>query len=146
MFNSNVVFLCSNVQNLTNTEKYKVSLKLHRQFFHPHSERLLSLPQDFEINDEGLKSHIKDLDEKCEICNKHKRTKPQPAVGFPLAKAFNENIAIDHKAWSHNKKIRLLYMLVHATRYSVSCVCSKNEELIVKKMFQYWIGDFWPSH
>ena len=40
-------------------------MKLHRQFSHPHSERLLSLLLDCEINDEELKSHIKDLDEKC---------------------------------------------------------------------------------
>ena len=30
VFKSNVVFLCSNVQNLSNTEKYKVALKIHR--------------------------------------------------------------------------------------------------------------------
>ena len=41
-------------------------------FFHPHSERLLSLQQDCEINDEELKSHRKYLDEKCEICIKYK--------------------------------------------------------------------------
>ena len=41
-------------------------------FFHPHSERLLSLQQDCEINDEELKSHRKYLDGKCEICIKYK--------------------------------------------------------------------------
>ena len=40
VFKSNVVFLFSNVQNLSNAEKYKVALKLHRQFSHSHSERL----------------------------------------------------------------------------------------------------------
>ena len=68
---------------------------LHRQFSHPHSERLLSLLQDCEINDEELKSHIKDLDEKCDICIKYKKTKPRPVVGFPLAKTFNETMAMD---------------------------------------------------
>ena len=59
--------LCSNVQNLSNTEKYKVTLKLHRQFSHPHSERLLHLLQDCEINDEELKSPMKDLDKKSDL-------------------------------------------------------------------------------
>ena len=67
-------------------QKNIVALKPHRQFSHPHSEKLLSLLQDCEINDEELKSHIKDLDEKCEICIKYKRTKQQPVVGFPLLK------------------------------------------------------------
>ena len=72
---TNAVFVCSNVQNLSNTKKYKVALKLHRQFSHPHSEGQSSLLQVCEINDEELKSRIKDLDEKCEICIKHKRDK-----------------------------------------------------------------------
>ena len=104
VFKTNAVFLCSNVQNLSNTEKYKVALKLHRQFSHPHSERLLCLLQDCEINDEELKSHIKDLDEKCDICIKYKKTKRQPVVGFPLAKTFNETMAMDLKEWFRDKK------------------------------------------
>ena len=56
------MFLCRNIQNLSNTEKFKVALKFHRQFSHPHTERLLSLLPDCEINDEGLKSHTKELD------------------------------------------------------------------------------------
>ena len=72
-FKTNAVFLYSNIQNLSSTEKYKVALKLHRQFFHSHTERLLSLLQDCEINDEELKSHVKDLHEKCAICTKYKK-------------------------------------------------------------------------
>ena len=63
MYLSQILYFFA-VENLSNTEKHKVALKLHRQFSHPHSERLLSLLQDWEINDEELKSHIKDLDEK----------------------------------------------------------------------------------
>ena len=43
VYKTNTVFLCSNIQNLSSTEKYKVALKLHRQFSHPRSENLLSL-------------------------------------------------------------------------------------------------------
>ena len=44
---------------------YKVALKLHSQFSHLHSERLLGLLQDCEKNNQQLESHMKDLDEKC---------------------------------------------------------------------------------
>ena len=47
VFKTNAVLLCSNVQNLSNTKKYIVALKLHWQLSHPHSERLLSLLQDW---------------------------------------------------------------------------------------------------
>ena len=76
VFKTNAVFLCSNIHNLSTTEKYKVALKLHRQFSHSHSDRILRLLQDYEINDEELKSHVKDLDKRCEICIKYERTKP----------------------------------------------------------------------
>ena len=76
VFKTSAVFLCSNIHNLSSSEKYKVVLKLHRQFSHPHSERLLSLLQDRKIYDEELKSYIVDLDDKCEICIDYKRTKP----------------------------------------------------------------------
>ena len=76
VFKTNAVFLCSNIHNLSSSEKYKVVLKLHRKFSHPHSERLLSLLQDRKIYDEELKSYIVDLDDKCEICIDYKRTKP----------------------------------------------------------------------
>ena len=52
-------------------------------------------------------------------------------------------MAMDLREWPHDKKIWLLHMTDHATRYSVSCgVTSKRKELIVKKIFQYWIGIF----
>ena len=131
------------MQNLSSQEKYKIALKLHRQFSHPHSDRLLSLLKDCNINDEEIKSHIISLDEKCDICIKYKKTKPRPVVGFPMAKNFNETIAMDLKEWCHNKKIWLLHIIDHATRYSVSCVISsKKKELIIKKIFKHWIGSF----
>ena len=50
---------------------------------------------------------------------------------------------MDLKKWSHDKKIWLLHMIDHATRFSVSCVVTfKKKELIVEKIFQYWIGIF----
>ena len=142
-FKSNIALFCTNMQNLSSQEKYKIALKLHRQFSHPHSDRLLSLLKDCNINDEEIKSHIISLDEKCDICIKYKKTKPRPVVGFPMAKNFNETIAMDLKEWCHNKKIWLLHIIDHATRYSVSCVISsKKKELNKKKIFKHWIGSY----
>ena len=54
------------------------------------------------MNDEELKSQIKDVDEKCKTCIKYKRTKPRPVVGFPFAETFHETMDIDLKEWSHD--------------------------------------------
>lgn len=140
---SNIVLFCKSITKSSSLEKQKIALKLHRQFSHPNSSRLINLLNDCEIVDEELISFIKELDTKCEICLKYKKSKPRPIVGFPLAKSFNETIAMDLKEWSNNKKIWFLHIIDHATRYSVSSVIrSKKKEVIVKKIFQCWIGSF----
>ena len=119
----------SNIQNLSNTENYN-----YNSFF-IFTTKDLGLLQDCEIKDEEVKSHIKDLDEKCKVCIKYKKTKPQPVVDFPLAKTCNETMAMDLEEWPHDKNIWLLRIKGHATRYSVSyVVTSKDKELTVKKL------------
>ena len=92
---SNIVLFCKSITKSSSLEKQKIALKLHRQFSHPNSSRLINLLNDCEIVDEELISFIKELDTKCEICLKYKKSKPRPIVGFPLAKSFNETIAMD---------------------------------------------------
>ena len=142
-FKSNVLFSCNDLSKLNSNEKYRIALKLHRQFSHPPSNRLLALLKDCNIDDNEIKNHIISLDNKCEICTKYKKAKPRPIVSFPLAKTFNETLAMDLKEWSNSKKIWLLHIIDHATRYSVSCpIRSKKKEVIVSKIFQHWIGSF----
>ena len=67
--------------------------------------------------------------------------KPKPIVGFPLAKEFNETVAMDLKHWSGNTW--LLHIIDHLTRFSASCVInSKRKEVIVQKIFIIWIAIF----
>ena len=63
-------------------------------------------------------------------CFKHNKAKPRPIVGFPLAKCFNETVALDLKEWSSNTWF--LHMIDHLTKFSASCVIkSKYKEVIV---------------
>ena len=64
-------------KNLSNTEKYKVALKLQIRISHSPIERLVSLLQDCEINNKELQSHITYLDKRCEICIKYKKSEPR---------------------------------------------------------------------
>lgn len=134
---------CKNISDSTKDEKDKIAQKLHRQFSHPSSDKLLQLINDSGINDNELKESIIKLDTSCNICNQYKRAKPRPVVGFPLARTFNETLAMDLKQYSYSPSVWLLHIIDHATRFSVSCVIkSKAKEVIVKKLYEHWISTF----
>ena len=57
------------------------------------------------VNDDELSKHIKNLDVNCGMCNKYKKPKPRPIVGFPLSKVLNQALAVDLKEWSYSPKI-----------------------------------------
>ena len=62
---------------------------------------------------------------------------------FPLLKPLMRQWLWILKNGPMIKKIQFLNMTDHVTRYSVSWVITtKKKKLIVKKMFQYWIGIF----
>ena len=139
--NVQVTLICTNSNTLKNKES--VARKLHIQFSHPRSEKIKALLRDAEIDDKELEQHLDDLDISCEVCMKYKKPKPRPIVGLPMARNFNETVAMDLKQWSSSPNIWFLHLIDHATRYSVSCVIhSKKKEVIVRKLFEHWITTF----
>ena len=134
---------CGDIHGKSNEEKEKIAVKLHRQFSHPSSDRLKSLLKDANMKDIELFKKIEQLNESCKICKKYRKPKPRPVVGFPMAKHFNETVAMDLKEWSYSPKIWFLHLIDHATRYSASCIIyTKKKEEIVKKIFSLWISVF----
>ena len=140
---ASISLICKDIKNIPANEKPKVALKLHRQFAHPPAERLIQLILDSGIADADLSNHVHEISKNCQTCEKYKKAKPRPVVGFPIAKVFNETLAMDLKEVAYSPKIWLLHVIDHATRYSASCVIrSKKKEVIVKKLFQIWISTF----
>ena len=90
-----ISLFCNNINESSKEEKEKIAHKLHGQFSHPTSDKLLQLIKDSGVDDNELKESIIKLDLSCHICNQYKRAKPRPVVGFPLAKSFNETLAMD---------------------------------------------------
>ena len=131
-------FLSTNLRDKSDEEKVKIAAKLHRQFAHLHSGKMKLLLRDAQIIDKDLEKYLDDLDNTCEVCLKYKKPKPRHIVGFPMAKTFNETLAMDLKQWSSN--VWFVYIIDHATRYSSSCVIyTKKKEEVVKKLFENWI-------
>ena len=122
------------VEDMTRAEKKKIAGKLHRQFSHASPERLISLIKDAGIDDEELLAILRDVNVNCTTCIKYKRSCPRPAVGLPMAKEFNETLAMDLKEITgHENKLWFLHIIDMATRYSSACIVdSKNKELIVQ--------------
>ena len=121
-------------------EKKHIASKLHKQFGHPKSPRLIDLIKTARISGKDLLVLVKDSDKSFEICTRYKRPNSRWVVGFLLADGFNEIAAIDLKQF---RNIYILHMVDHATRYSAAAIInSKQKEFIIDKIFKHWIAIF----
>jgi len=118
----------------------KIALKLHKQFGHPSTEKLVKLVRDAGMEDSSLEKCIADVVRDCEVCCRYKKPRPSPVVSIPLATKFNELVALDLKACG---KVHFLVMVDHATRFCAAVVINnKKAETIVKGIFLAWVSIF----
>ena len=120
--------------------KHDIALKLHRQFAHPPSDRIIKLlnsaGEEWK-NDDELKKLVRKVSDECKTCQIYKKTPSRPIVGLPMATKFQECVAMDLKFYK-NKII--LHLIDHATRLSASMfVKSKEPKEIVSALFKIWI-------
>ena len=87
-----------------------MAVRLHRQFAHPSSEKLIGLLKQNDANEEGL-NNIKNITLECDICKRYGKAKPKPIAAFLLAKHFNGTIVMDLQRCSDSPKVCFLYML-----------------------------------
>ena len=121
-------------------DKRKVALKLHQQFAHAPSKRIISLVKDANVEDQELFKSIIDAEDNCQICKRYKRPQLKPAVGFSLTKDFNETVSMDLETY-HG--FLFLHIIDHATRFSTAAVIrSKEKEEIIDKIFRHWVALF----
>ena len=95
------------IQNSDTKEKEKMCMKIHRQFSHARGNKLKNLAKDGGINDSEFLQMMESIHDRCNICIKYKKPPPKPIVCAPLAKEFNESIAMDLKDISGNLVIHL---------------------------------------
>ena len=114
--------------------------KLHKQFGHPSSKRLIQLLKDGGINDKNYFDFVEKNSDECEICKKFRRTPSKPVVCMPMAREFNETVAMDLKEWKKGE-IYFLHLIDVATRFSRSVVIySKEKRVLINKIIEMWIG------
>ncbi|XP_024125019.2 uncharacterized protein LOC112144625 [Oryzias melastigma] len=120
-------------------EKQKILLKLHKQFGHASADRLQRLIQSSGNNDKDCLSILQQIIHECEICQKHQRSKPKPAVGLPMASEYNETVAMDlHEL---EPGVWYLHIIDHFTRFSAgNIVRSKKPSEIINSFIHSWIS------
>ena len=83
---------------------------------------------------------VKELDQSCEICLRHKKPNLRPTVGFSLVHDFNETVTMDPKPL---RNVYIFHLIDHATKYGAGAIIStKRKEVIVHKTFKHWIALF----
>ena len=116
-----------NINNINGQSNETIALKLHQQFVHPSTVKLICL-----LNNAGtpwcdnadLKKYMKNVTENCSTCQVYHKAPPRPIVGLPRASNFQETNAIDLK-FCHGKI--LLHITDHRTRLSASTVVSNKK-------------------
>ena len=121
-------------------EMEKNIIKLHRQFAHPGREPFIKLLKESGLYNREVQIYVNELYTNCEVCIQTARTPSRPVVCMPMARHFNEIIAIDLKLWRGKNILHIVDMF---TRYSVSCfVDNKSPKTIVDGMMLHWFCYF----
>ena len=123
------------------TNKWKIIEKLHKQFAHPSERRLKLLLKDAGVCDNEYMKLVEEISNCCDICKRYKKTPPRPVMCVPLARDFNEVVAMDLKEWDKRKNLWFLHLINLATRFSISAIIYRKEkQVIINEIIKKWIG------
>ena len=121
-------------------EKTRFAVKIHKQFGHATGLRLKKLLKDAGVSDKELLKIVEEVCNHCQLCLRYRKSSPKPIVIMPVAKVFNDSVAMDIKDISSK---HVLHLIDHATRYSAACVVrSKHRDTIIDNILKIWIPLF----
>lgn len=128
------------LEELSEAERIKTLLKLHRQFAHPPEKRLVILMKDAGIWREEYRQDLQDIVKNCDICKMYSTTPPRPIVAMPMATRFNQKVAMDLKKWNNQWILHIIDMW---SRLTVSVfIDRKLSSEVIDKLMVHWIGVF----
>ena len=129
--------------DLTDTdekERKRVFFKLHCQFGHASSQKLIDLLKDAQIWCTEYKDSLEKVVNSCEICKRFAKTPPRSIVSLPLANTFNEVVSLDLKKWDNGY---ILHIIDVWSRYSMSIYIEKKlPRLVIDALMKRWISIF----
>ena len=111
-------------------------LKLHIQFAHPSSNRLISLLKSTGSIDSETQSIINYIISKCIVCHRLQRPQAKPIVGFSHANDFNQIVAMDLHEIDHN--FYYLHIIDLFSRLGATAIIRKKDfQVIVDKNYSW---------
>lgn len=115
---------------------------LHRYFAHASAQKIGDVVKNSNIkNRSEIVKELRNIENACKFCLKHKKEVPRKKVSLPKANNFNDIIALDLKML--DDKSWVLHIIDVLTRYSSVCsVKNKSAGEIVSKIFRFWISIF----
>ena len=128
------------LQEMTSEKRKSTLLKLHRQFAHPPKQRMVALLKDAAVWEEKYDDELSEIGQNCEICKVYAKTPPRPVVAMPMAREFNEKLAMDLKLYNGRW---ILHMIDMWSRYTVSVFISRKKPSdVIDAMMKNWVGVF----
>ena len=93
--------------------------------------------KDANVVDKEVFDLVADVEKAWDTCNRFKKPKLRPVVGFALARDFNDLLPMD---WKPYNNVHFLHIIDHATQFSSACVIpNKRYDVVIESVFKHWI-------
>ena len=119
-----LVSTVSECERIKEADAKKKALKLHRRFAHANSKRIIELLRTSGKSDKVIEEELQKIQNSCDFCLKHRRASPRPTVCLPLAREFNEVVAMDLKKIDG---VWILHCIDYLTRFSAAHTVRSHE-------------------
>ena len=89
--------------------------------------------KDARVWKDEFEGHLLEIEQKCNLCKTYAKTPPRLVVSMPMAKEFNEIVAMDLK----------LYMIDMWSRYTDSVFIHRKRPCdVIDAMMKNWVRNF----
>ena len=135
--------LSVDLATLSKPEQLKMMTKLHKQFGHTPKDKFITFMKDANVWHSELEEHLDKIIENCRGCLILKRNPDKPVVSMPMAKNFNEKVAIDLKEIKEEdgKKGYILHMVDMWSRLTQSVKITRKEPReVIDKFMLKWVS------
>ena len=124
------VFMASDAKEFD----YQQLCIIYRSLGHPRRQILESMLKEAKYDTKDLHMFLNKLYENCVTCLKFKRSSVTPKVSPPMARDFNQTVALDLKVWPKFNVI-ILYIVDCYTRYTQAHIINdKKPESVIEKI------------
>ena len=128
-------------------EKFETINKIHKITAHKQQDQLARFLKNHKNYNKSIDKIISEVINKCQTCNKFKKTSDKPKVSMPKANDTNQIVAIDLKEM-RDDNCYILYLVCEFSKFTRGQVIkNKTPEAVIQAIEENWIqkGPGYPS-